>query len=243
MLVLKLLMLLMLLVLMVLIMLVLMIMLVLVRMVRVEGILDHRRGLHRDRSGLHGRGRGNSGDRTGNARLERLLQCRDLLHHDHCLLGLRPDLPTKLLVLLAHALDLLAQLDGAVYRGMVVEFALALPARARRRLAHAVAVTINAHFVLAVTWIAVALLSSIGMQAAKVLGQVFLAPKAFAFVTLAGWMRAKEHGLGAAIQVVDFATVPRETTGIGKAEDLFAIRAAALVWPLVLVHMLAICAI
>lgn len=188
------------------------------------------------------------------ARLQRLLERRDLLHHYHRLLRLRLHLPPQLLVLLPHALDFFAQL---VLFGPLVALAL-LPdsngggrRRCRRRCSSSrVVVTIAPRAVrLALGAGAVCGYRCVrrghgrghglGVHAAHVLIQVLLARETLARVALTVDMRAVKRILGAAMLAVHLALVPQKAARVCEAGQLLASLGAAFVRPIMLVHVLA----
>lgn len=173
---------------------------------------------------------------------ERILQFRYLRHHAERVLRLLLHLGLELLILHAHALDLVAELGDLVRGGAAAGPALALHAGALAVVV--VGVRPGGRVVGAVADAAAAAQrgGAVGarVHAAQVLVEVLLAGEALAGVALAVWVRAVDRVLWSAVLVVDFALVAEETAGICKAGQVFASVGRAAIGTLVLVHVFAV---
>lgn len=168
---------------------------------------------------------------TAEAVTERILQLRYLRHHRQRVLPLLLHVGLELLVLHAHALDLVAELGDLVrHRAAAAGAALALHAgalavvvvgRGDRVGLRRGAVRIRVH-------------------AAEMLVKVLLAGEALARVALAVRVRAVDSVLGPAVLVVDFALVSEETARVREAWEVLAALGGAAVGTLVLVHVFAV---
>ena len=78
------------------------------------------------------------------------------------------------------------------------------------------------------------------MHAAQVLVQVLLAGEALASVALAVMVWAVELLAWAAMLIMHFALMAKQSTGVCKTWELLATLGWALIWAIVLVHMLTV---
>lgn len=81
--------------------------------------------------------------------------------------------------------------------------------------------------------------SRISVNASQMFIEVFLTRKAFSSVAFAIWVGAVQLLSWTTVLVVDLPLVAKETTGVCEARKLLASFGLALIWPIVLVHVLA----